>query len=171
MTKYTPEMKLEIVKSVLDDGLTVGEASRKYNAGKGDIRKWVAAYQVHGMAGIARQQTCYTGEFKQEAVEYMIANKLSMRETTAKYNLGCHDVISKWERIYMHEGPEGLYKEHRGGASDVNIRKVQSRKLDKTLEEDLIAENQRLRMENDYLKKLNALVQEREKSELKKKSR
>ena len=31
--------------------------------------------------------------------------------------------------------------------------------------EDLIAEVQRLRMENEYLKKLNALVQEREKSE------
>lgn len=33
--------------------------------------------------------------------------------------------------------------------------------------EDLLAEVQRLRMENEYLKKLNALVQEREKSEKK----
>jgi len=31
--------------------------------------------------------------------------------------------------------------------------------------EDLLAEVQRLRMENAYLKKLNALIQEREKSE------
>jgi transposase len=35
-------------------------------------------------------------------------------------------------------------------------------KLDKEVEEDLIAENQRLRAENDYLKKLNALVLEEE---------
>ena len=35
--------------------------------------------------------------------------------------------------------------------------------------EDLLAEVQRLRMENEYLKKLNALIQEREKSEQKKK--
>ena len=35
-------------------------------------------------------------------------------------------------------------------------------KLDKQVEEDLIAENQRLRMEIDYLKKLNALVLEEE---------
>lgn len=35
--------------------------------------------------------------------------------------------------------------------------------------EDLLAELQRLRMENEYLKKLNALIQEREKSEQKKK--
>lgn len=31
--------------------------------------------------------------------------------------------------------------------------------------EGLLAEVQRLRMENEYLKKLNALIQEREKSE------
>ena len=41
--------------------------------------------------------------------------------------------------------------------------------LSKETEEDLIAENQRLRMENEYLKKLNALVQERIKRENKKK--
>ena len=35
-------------------------------------------------------------------------------------------------------------------------------KLNKQVEEDLIAENQRLRMEIDYLKKLNALVLEEE---------
>ncbi len=39
--------------------------------------------------------------------------------------------------------------------------KPRKKKLNKETEEDLIAEVQRLRMENDYLKKLQALVQER----------
>ena len=55
---------------------------------------------------------------------------------------------------------EGLYVERRGRAT--NSKKGRPPKLDKKIEEDLIAENQRLRMEIDYLKKLNALVQERE---------
>ena len=42
-------------------------------------------------------------------------------------------------------------------------------KNDVNQNEDLLAEVQRLRMENEYLKKLNALVQERERSEQKKK--
>ena len=39
--------------------------------------------------------------------------------------------------------------------------KLRKKKISKENEEDLIAEVQRLRMENAYLKKLQALVQER----------
>ena len=39
--------------------------------------------------------------------------------------------------------------------------KPKNKKLDKEIEKDLIAEVQHLRMENEYLKKLNVLVQER----------
>ena len=43
-------------------------------------------------------------------------------------------------------------------------RKPQKSKTNVEKNEDLLAEVQRLRMENEYLKKLNALVQERERS-------
>ena len=43
-------------------------------------------------------------------------------------------------------------------------RKSRKTKTNVEKNEDLLAEVQRLRMENEYLKKLNALVQEREKS-------
>ncbi len=58
-------------------------------------------------------------------------------------------------RIYLEEGPEGFKIERRG-------RKGQPRKLPKKVEEDLLAEVQRLRAENEYLKKLQALVLEDE---------
>lgn len=51
--------------------------------------------------------------------------------------------------------PKG-YRKYNG------TQKGRKPKLDKQVEEDLIAENQRLRMEIDYLKKLNALVLEEE---------
>ena len=72
-------------------------------------------------------------------------------------------VINKWERIYLEEGSEGLYLERRGLATTYDSpRKGRQPKFDKKLDEDLITENQRLRMENEYLKKLNALVQQKE---------
>lgn len=102
----------------------------------------------------------YTGEFKQLVVEDMINNKMSYSETARKYEIVDHHTIQKWEHIHLEEGADGLYIERRGRAlkSD-GVVKGRPPKLEKSKEEDLIAEVQRLRIENDYLKKLNALVQ------------
>ena len=105
------------------------------------------------------QNKRYLGEFKQMVVEDMINNKLSYRETERKYDLPKNRATA-WERIYLEEGAEGLYIERRGRACSAGgTRKGRPPKFEKTKEEDLIAELQRLRIENDYLKKLNALVQ------------
>lgn len=104
----------------------------------------------------------YSGKFKQMVVEDLRNNGLSYREASKKYEIPSHKQILIWERIYLQEGAEGLYIERRGRASGfVGTRKGRPPKLDKKAEEDLIAENQRLRAELDYLKKLNALVTER----------
>ena len=103
----------------------------------------------------------YTGEFKQEVIETMRKEHLGFNEAERRFGVS-HERISRWERIYLEEGVAGLYIEHRGKSS-----KGRPKVLDKKVEDDLIAENQRLRMENDYLKKLNALVQEREQRERK----
>ena len=149
--------------------MTQNEAVKQYGVVKGDVQKWVAAYQAHGETGLSKKKGSYTGEFKQAVIEDVRQNNISYREVAAKYNLGNHAVIAGWERIYLEEGVEGLYKDRRGRSA--GIKSGRPPKLDKKAEEDLIAENQRLRMENDYLKKLNALVRERELSEKKKKLR
>ena len=64
--------------------------------------------------------------------------------------------IKRWERIFLEEGAEGLMKERRG-KSNTSSRRGRPPKLDKQVEEDLIAENQRLRMEIEYLKKTECL--------------
>ena len=98
----------------------------------------------------------------------MQRNHLSATEAAVHFNLGSGSVVSNWERIYYEKGPQGLYINQRGRPRKMDS-KPKKKKLNTEIEEDLIAENQRLRMENEYLKKLNALVQERIKRENKKK--
>ena len=113
----------------------------------------------------------YTGEFKQKVVETMQQERLSYREAAREFEIPQGDkAVARWERIYLEEGPEGLYIERRGRASAASgTIKGRPPKLDKKVEEDLIAEVQRLRAENAYLKKLNALVSERVRQEKKRK--
>ncbi len=107
----------------------------------------------------------YSGEFKIKVIEHMRSEHLSYSETSRLYDINSHYRIQQWERIYLEAGPEGLKIERRGKGSKGGPGRPP--KLDAQAEADLIAEVQRLRMENDYLKKLNALVQERERRERK----
>ena len=104
----------------------------------------------------------YTPEFKIKVVETMRDEKLSYKEAARQFDVSFDTVVAKWERIYLEEGKEGFYIERRGRKSTGRPAKIK-----KDIEEDLIAEVQRLRAENAYLKKLNALVSERVRQEKK----
>ena len=95
----------------------------------------------------------YTAEFKKSVVETMIEEKLSYHEAARRFDVRDYHSIQSWERIYLEEGPDVFSIERRGRKSTGRPRKMQ-----KEVEEDLLAEVQRLRAENEYLKKLQALV-------------
>ena len=127
------------------------------------------------MVKTGRKNKVYSAEFKIGVIMDMREHHLGYRETARKYDLvrqsetSAASMLHRWERIYLEEGAEGLMKERRGRAcSTSGTRKGRPPKLDKKVEEDLIAENQRLRMEIEYLKKLDALVQKRLQEEKKK---
>ena len=118
------------------------------------------------MAKKGQQQRIYSAEFKIGVIMDMREHRLSYRETARKYwdvskgqEINYVNAVKRWERIFLEEGAEGLMKERRGRACAASgTRKGRPLKLDPKVEEDLIAENQRLRMEIEYLKKLSALV-------------
>ena len=116
----------------------------------------------------------YSAEFKLCVILDMREHGLSYRETIRKYwqpktsaeESNHFTQVKDWERIYLTEGAEGFMVERRGRSpKGGRPRKT----LDKTVEEDLIAENQRLKeqlqyaeAELEYLKKLDALVRAEE---------
>ena len=124
------------------------------------------------MAKKGQQQRIYSAEFKIGVIMDMREHRLGYRETARKYELtvtseaSAANMVQRWERIFLEEGAEGLMKERRGRACAASgTKKGRPPKLEPKVAEDLIAENQRLRMEIEYLKKLDALVREREERE------
>ena len=111
--------------------------------------------------------TKYSPEFKISVIMDMRENHLSYRETARKYwaderEDNYKNRLKEWERVYLTEGAVGFMTERRGRKSTGRPRK---RPLDKEIENDLIAKNQRLKEHNQYLeaeleyiKKLSALV-------------
>ena len=104
----------------------------------------------------------YTPEFKKLVVETMLKEKLSYSETAEKFEIR-HKRVQDWERIYLTEGADGFAVERRGRSNS-----GRPKKLPKEVEEDLLAEVQRLRAENEYLKNLQALVLEDERRQRRK---
>ena len=124
----------------------------------------------------------YSPEFKISCIIDMRDHNLSYSETARKYlcEKGQESIfkgrLKLWERIFLEEGEAGFYIERRGRTTKMdNPNKGKKKKLNKQLKEDLIAENQRLKEENqyykaeiEYLKKLDALVRAEEQKKNKK---
>lgn len=159
MSKYNSELKLKIVKDIMKNKMSLSATSNKYNVNENSIKYWLRKYKEHGVKGLIKNIQKYDGNFKLNVIKYMYENHLSLTETAIKYNIANHVIVGKWERIYYEKGPQALFEERRGRK---NMSSKPSKKnLAKDVKEDVIDELQRLRIENAYLKKLNALVQER----------
>ena len=76
--------------------------------------------------------------------------------------------LKRWNRIFSEEGEQGFMKERKGRKKKDGLNNSRTKSID-FANEDVYAENERLRAENDYLKKLDALVREREEREKRKK--
>ena len=168
--KYSDEFKLKVVLEYFEGkngGCDI--LSAKYGINPGQLRHWVHLYKNNGTDGLTKVTRTYGGATKIHIVEYMHQNSLSLRQTAALFGIQSPTTLAKWERIYYEEGKEALLEERRGRKHMSTKKPKEPKKKNVNENEDLLAEVQRLRMENEYLKKLNALIQEREKSEQKKK--
>jgi transposase len=165
--KYDYTFKLECVELVLKKHYTNGYVSKLKGVDESNIRKWISFYKAYSKVGLLpRKNQSYSINFKLKVLETIQRKSLSLRDTCLKFNIPDSAIIVKWKRNFANFGLEGLQPKPKGRPKSMGDIKRKKRKSDKPLtrEEELLLENERLRCENDYLKKLQALIQAEEKA-------
>jgi transposase len=144
----------------VESGESIRSVAKRYQISYDTLHDNYKQYKENGLKGLHTHAYHWTAEQKYQVIEYMHDNQLTRKETAIKFGVGGSTVICAWERRYMEKGISGLEDKNKGRKP-----RVQKPKPPMTRLEELEEENLNLRIENEYLKKLNALVAEREKRE------
>jgi transposase len=161
MVKYSESLKMKIVKEYQEGYLGYALLAEKYGIGsKTQIKRWVALYEKFGAAALTRKQNneAYSVQFKLDVLDFMKRTGASTVETALSYRIMNPSSISKWKVTYEKDGVEALERP-RGRPSMSDKPKKQNKKMEKKVrsrEEELERENELLRLEVEYLKKLRA---------------
>jgi transposase len=161
--KFSLSDKLRAVSLVLDCGRSFRCVSQEFSTCHRLISLWVACYRAHGSSGLSFKSVGHSADFKLSVLQDMSSNFLSLREVSVKYCL-TPSVIRNWKRLYEQSGADALYCSKPSGRPVKMKKKVDNKPAkhrDKTFDA-LQKEVLSLRAENDYLKKLSALIQEKE---------
>lgn len=167
-------MKLTAVEAYCSGQRGLMATALLHNVGASSLRKWVAAYQAQGIAGIRlKRREVYGIEFKLAVLQRIRNDGLSYRQAAAVFDIRHFNIIGAWERAYDREGADGLIPY--GATRHKKMNKVLPSQAvsqpcdDETrTRQELLQELNTLRLENAYLKKVNALVQTQAKSAQKK---
>ena len=168
MAKYSIELKLEVINYCKENNCGSRVCAKHFNIDVSTIKLWRRKYEKWGVKGLLKNKRTYDGNFKLSVIEYMHKNNLSLRETMLHFNLSGISLIQKWEYIYNTKGSQVFLNSNPEKNVNNNMSE-NNKKNNKKVNEHLLNELEYLRMENEYLKKLNALVQKRIKRENKKK--
>lgn len=165
MKKYSEQAKLAAVQAYCSGQLGWKATAKDHDVEASSLRKWVAAYQVNGVDGVReKRRKLYGGEFKLNVLQRMRDEDLSYRQAAALFDIRNFNIIGAWERAYERNGMAGLALRGAGQQKSMtngDRQKSASRpcEADKRTREELLEELNSLRLENAYLKKLEALVQ------------
>jgi transposase len=160
--KYDYAFKLECVELVLKKHYSELYVSKLKQTSRNNIRKWINFYKTYGKIGLLpRKNQSYSIDFKLKVIQTLDNELLTLSEVSLKFNIPDVAIILKWKKDFAKFGLEGLKPKQRGRPISMSDYKRKKRKSDKPLtrEEELLKEIERLRCENDLLKKLQALTQ------------
>ena len=164
--RYTKEFKIQCVKKYKNGEYLACPGGCAPSTFKHKVRMWVRFFDALGEAGLEHKKPKRTWKDKIKMIQRVLEGE-SFSE--AAYSNGIQvDLLSRWYKIYQKSGMDGLKLTHKRGRPPEMAKKPKPSNQPKT-QTDLERENEELRAENEYLKKLSALVQKRKDRQPKKK--
>jgi transposase len=166
MSRYTLEVKLRTIFRYLEGQESFKSLAKELRTSHAVVMNWVKQYNYQGAEAFKKSYTSYSTQYKLDVLNYMNENGTSPNETAAIFSISEPSMIRRWRRRLENEGVNALNSKKKGRPSMKNESQKATKKPvpDEGSNQALQAEVERLRMENAYLKKLNALVQNKEKS-------
>ena len=101
--QYSMELKLELVKKHLEDGISYWKLGKEYGIEASIIRRWGHKYETFGEDGLEKQNAdlCnYSAEFKKKIVLEYLGGDITSQDLAAKYKIHAPSTVRTWIKQY-----------------------------------------------------------------------
>ena len=174
--KLSDEDKREIIR-LKEEGKSAKSIAILYGLNINTVKRMIRSYRIHGEEALIKgPNRKYSPEFKMEVIKQYL-NGESKNSLCVTHNIR-YAMLDSWLKRYEKDGYNGLIDKKKGRPPKMKIEnddtaqsfdEIKDDGTDKARIKLLEKKNRELEAEVAYLKKLNALVQERKKRESKKK--
>ncbi len=160
MKKYQTDFKLKVVKSFMAGDGGAKLLARQWSVPEEKIRTWVSHYRLHGIDGLRPKRSTYSAQFKLQVLSHQDREQLSSRQVAAIYDIRNPNQVVVWRRNLDQGRLQAIEneKEERPKMKLEGRCEAPSNKVAAEAAQTLREENERLRAEVAYLKKLQALI-------------
>ena len=167
-SKYSLTFKEEVINYYHSgkDGYT--NTARHFGLDRNQVRTWVTIHKHGGLQALQPKERSkrYSANFKHCVVSAMQKDNLSSMQAAIKFKIMDPPLVRAWLRFYKRNGVIALHPNNHDPypkMKKVNKNTTQAKKSDKEkTQKELLDELLYLRAENAYLKKLQALIQEKQ---------
>ncbi|WP_338992023.1 IS3 family transposase [Fusobacterium animalis] len=169
MSKLTREEKIEIFER-RKMGETISSLAKAFNIRESNIKYLIALIKKHGYNILREDKNrVYSKDFKLQAINRILINHESINSVAIGIGLASNGILHNWLSKFKENGYNVVEKKKGRKTKSMTKPKKNDKELsEKEKIKKLEEENLYLKAENEYLKKLRALVQERELKEKKK---